>query len=168
MAGAVYIMRKSRGSNASPTAVQNGDYVGGFSGQAYNGSSFINDNALIAFKVDGVPSAGNVPLSIVFSAGVTTGYTNNLVIASNGAVGVGRVPGLSGVGDLDVNGDIRGASFRVGLNQVVGARKTGWALPTGTLSRATFDQSTITLIQLAQRVAALLTDLYNQHSLIGA
>lgn len=37
---------------------------------------------------------------------------------------------------------------------------SGWTLPTGTLSRATFDQSTVTLPQLAQRVAALITDLY--------
>lgn len=36
---------------------------------------------------------------------------------------------------------------------------TGWTAPTGALSRATFDPATVTLGQLAQRVAALLTDL---------
>jgi hypothetical protein len=44
----------------------------------------------------------------------------------------------------------------------------GWSLPTGTLSRAAFDQSTVTLPELAQRVAAILTDLYSGHQLIGA
>jgi hypothetical protein len=34
-----------------------------------------------------------------------------------------------------------------------------WTAPTGTVSRATFDQSTVTLPQLAQRVAALISDL---------
>lgn len=89
-------------------------------------------------------------------------------LTDGGAMLVGRTSGLSGAGDFDANGNVRGASFRIGLNQVVGARATGWALPTGTLSRATFDQSTVTLAQLAQRVAALITDLYSQHGLIGA
>jgi len=35
----------------------------------------------------------------------------------------------------------------------------GWAAPTGTLDRTTFDESTVTLPELAQRVAALITDL---------
>lgn len=55
--------------------------------------------------------------------------------------------------------------------KVVGDRQGGWTLPTGTLSRATFDQSTVTTAQLAQRVAALITDLYGSgsgHGLIGA
>lgn len=61
--------------------------------------------------------------------------------------------------------------LQVGATQVVGPRITGWALPTGTLSRATFDQSTVTTAQLAQRVAALITDIYGSgsgHGLIGA
>lgn len=41
----------------------------------------------------------------------------------------------------------------------------GWSLPTGTLSRATFDQSSVTTAQLAQRVAALITDEYGRGKL---
>lgn len=51
-------------------------------------------------------------------------------------------------------------------NVVVYNRQTGWTAPTGTVSRATFDQSTVTLPQLAQRVAALINDL-TTHGLIG-
>jgi len=51
-------------------------------------------------------------------------------------------------------------------NKIIGARITGWADPTGTLSRATFDQSTVTLPQLAQRVAQLVLDL-KAHGLLG-
>jgi hypothetical protein len=60
-----------------------------------------------------------------------------------------------------------GKAFQQNNLQVVGARQTGWTAPTGTLSRATFDQSTVTLPQLAQRVAALITDI-TAHGLIGA
>ena len=36
--------------------------------------------------------------------------------------------------------------------------KDAWALPTGTLTRTTFDTTTVTLPQLAERVAAMITD----------
>jgi hypothetical protein len=54
-----------------------------------------------------------------------------------------------------------------GGTQVVGTRKTGWALATGTKSRATFDASTVTLVTLAQVVAAIQQDIAS-HGLIGA
>jgi hypothetical protein len=49
---------------------------------------------------------------------------------------------------------------------VVGERKTGWATATGTATRTTFDTATVTLPQLAQRLKALLDDLFS-HGLIG-
>jgi hypothetical protein len=57
-----------------------------------------------------------------------------------------------------------------GANQVVSARKTGWATPTGTATRTTFDTSTVTTSQLAERVKALIDDLHATagHGLIGA
>lgn len=51
--------------------------------------------------------------------------------------------------------------------QVVGARRTGWASPTGTAARTAFATSTVTLEQLAQRVKALIDDL-GVHGLIGS
>lgn len=44
--------------------------------------------------------------------------------------------------------------------QVVGARKTGWATATGTATRTTFDTTTVTTQQLAERVKALIDDLH--------
>jgi hypothetical protein len=63
-----------------------------------------------------------------------------------------------------------GSTPTLSLNgtQVLTVRKTGWSVPTGTLSRAAFDESTVTLAQLAQRVAALITDLRDHHGIIGA
>lgn len=52
--------------------------------------------------------------------------------------------------------------------QVVGARKTGWSLATGTATRTTFATTTVTLAQLAERVKALIDDLHSTagHGLI--
>ncbi len=50
--------------------------------------------------------------------------------------------------------------------QVVGYRVTGWAVPTGTTSRATYDTATVTVQELAQRVAALQAALA-EHGLVG-
>ncbi len=64
-------------------------------------------------------------------------------------------------GDVDFSGNIQ----RGGV-QVVGARQTGWGTPTGTLTRTTFATGSVTLPQLAERVAALITDL-RTHGLIN-
>lgn len=78
-----------------------------------------------------------------------------------------------GPGDVGITMQEGGNSFQVtaatiSINgtQILGTRKTGWAAPTGTLARTTFDQSTVTLAELAKRVAALVTDL-RTHGLIG-
>jgi hypothetical protein len=57
-------------------------------------------------------------------------------------------------------------SFKVGTNNVVGSRKTGWDAPTGTATRTTFATSTVTTAQLAERLKALIDDL-TSHGLIG-
>ena len=61
------------------------------------------------------------------------------------------------------------AGVNVAGNAVVGARKTGWALATGTPTRTTFVTSSVTLPQLAERVKALIDDLHATagHGLIG-
>ena len=53
--------------------------------------------------------------------------------------------------------------------EVLGARKTGWTVASGTATRASFDTSTVTTEQLAERVKALIDDLHGTagHGLIG-
>jgi hypothetical protein len=51
-------------------------------------------------------------------------------------------------------------SIKVGGNQIIGARKTGWTLPTSAQTRSNADYSTLTLAQLAEVVAALVNDLH--------
>jgi hypothetical protein len=62
-----------------------------------------------------------------------------------------------------------GATLSVVGNQVVGPQMTGWALPTGTTSRSTFDTATVTTAALAQKVKALIEDLHESagHGLLG-
>lgn len=68
----------------------------------------------------------------------------------------------------DVKYDLaNGTSYYVNNQQVVTNRKTGWAAATGTATRTTFDTTTVTTANLAQRVKALLDDLI-AHGLIGA
>ena len=58
-------------------------------------------------------------------------------------------------------------SYKVGADQVVGARNTGWSAMTGTPDESTiYDTGTVTLAQLAGRVAALQVAL-TTHGLIG-
>ena len=59
-----------------------------------------------------------------------------------------------------------GKLLKVGGNPVVGPRKTGWAVPTGTATRTTFDTAAITTPQLAERLKGLIDDL-TAHGLIG-
>lgn len=69
-------------------------------------------------------------------------------------------------GDLIVTGGAMALHYRVGNIQVLGARITGWAAATGTKTRTTFDTATVTLPQLAERVAALIDDA-RTHGFIG-
>ena len=64
--------------------------------------------------------------------------------------------------------DINSASgeYRVNGAKVVTSRRTGWGAATGTATRTTFDTTTVTTAQLAERVKALIDDLIT-HGLIG-
>lgn len=58
------------------------------------------------------------------------------------------------------------ASLSISSVQVVGPRNTGWAFPSGSTSKNTFDTATVTTEQLAWRVKALMEALQT-HGLIG-
>lgn len=62
---------------------------------------------------------------------------------------------------------LNAGGFQVGGAQVVGSRNTGWNPWTGILNNSSvYDASTVTLIQLAQRVAAIQSAL-TTHGLLG-
>jgi hypothetical protein len=64
--------------------------------------------------------------------------------------------------------DLRNSAvLQVAGTQVVSTRATGWTAATGNSSRATFDTTSVTTAQLAERVRSLIDDLI-AHGLIGA
>jgi len=69
--------------------------------------------------------------------------------------------------------DYTNGYYYVQGTKVLGARATGWTTtPTGTLTRTTFATPTVTLEQLAERVAALINDVHavgtGTHGIIGS
>ena len=111
--------------------------------------------------------AGVAGMRLVFG-GLAIG---NTALSSSERVRIssGGTPGTPVAGDTLIgNGVVATAgSYRVGANQVVGSRSTGWAAATGTATRTTFATGSVTTAQLAERVKALIDDLIT-HGLIGA
>lgn len=92
------------------------------------------------------------------------GHNNDF---SNAAYITGNTSGVAtlaavGSGYWDLNNPLRYSG-----TQVLGARRTGWGAPSGTATRTTFDTSTVTATQLAERVKALIDDL-TTHGIIGS
>lgn len=93
------------------------------------------------------------PDSNGFTLGTSTGSTKTFKLDNSGA----------GQFDFDVVDGV----FKNAGTQVVSTRKTGWGAPSGTATRTTFDTTTVTLSELAERVHALIDDL-TSHGLIGS
>ena len=95
-----------------------------------------------------------------------TGGTNLLGVSSSAVT-----PASGSSVDLGSGGNkfatMYGTTLNLGGNQVVSSRRTGWSLPSGTVSRSTFVTGTATVTEVAQRLAALLNDL-STHGLIGS
>lgn len=138
------MVRKSRG--VADTAVQVFDTLGTFIFQGFDstGTPVQRNAAYLTAVVESV-SAGALAARFELVAGSSIWHfkTNN---------------------DSVLPGDI----YR-GANKLVGARMAGWGVPTGTLTRTTFVTSTVTLPQLAERMAALISDLHATagHGLLG-
>ncbi len=56
--------------------------------------------------------------------------------------------------------DLNLVPLKYGGFDVIGARKTGWVIPVGTQSRASFDPATATTVDIGQRLNALIHDLF--------
>ncbi len=107
------------------------------------------------------------PTSVVASATVSSGtsITAGTTISAGSAISAGTsiAAGSSVSAGTFINATTQ---YQVSGTQVVGARITGWGTPTGTTSDNAFNTGTVTLPELAQRVAKLIIDL-RTHGLIG-
>ena len=89
-------LHASRGTNASPTIVQDNNLVGTINARAYDGNSYAS-MADIDFMVDGTPGDGDMPGRIVFrtSASGSESPTERLRIDSSGNVGINEDPTIA-------------------------------------------------------------------------
>jgi len=120
--------------------------------------TFYNTSTAISpFYIE--PNAGHIGLG-VWSAGTHIAYAD----ATNRRLGVGtNAPAEK----LHVAGNVLADTYKIGSNQVVGARETGFVAMTGTANKnTTYDTATVTLAQLAGRVMSLQAAL-TTHGLIG-
>ncbi len=154
------------------TAITNGQGTGTILFMGADGTELIPGCAISAI-VDGTVQTGSVPMSLSLrtrpeGAVAGTPISPRLRITPDGNVLIGNTTGTE---RLSVTGNIQltntADSYKVGTNNVVGSRKTGWAAPTGIATRTTFNTATVAIADLAQRVKALIDDL-TSHGLIGA
>lgn len=122
-------------------------------GLTLNGASTINTAMSFSSQV----TCGFSNTTRVYSLqGVTSGDYLRVLIGS-----LGDGVRLYGTGIFEPQWDLNlltGKKLTVNGAVVIGGRKTGWGVPTGTFTRTTFDTATVTLPQLAERVAAFLND----------
>lgn len=89
--GARFHMRKSRGTNASPTVIVTGDEIGRIVGAGYGGSSYL-EMAAIIMGSEGTIASTRVPTNIQFWTGTNVApsvLTEAMRITSSQTVGIG-------------------------------------------------------------------------------
>ncbi len=102
------VLRKSRGTESSPSLLLTNDYIGAFIAEYWNGTSY-DRSAQWGFRTDGPVIAGSAPTAIMFYTGASTRTGDPLIMAERfritswGDVGIGTAdPGQR----LEVNGGL--------------------------------------------------------------
>jgi hypothetical protein len=129
------------------------------------GAMTLATSAVIPTLYGSVAANGDITIEGTSHATKTSSYI--ILQPTGGRVGVGVAAPTAA---LDVSGSIvLSGTVSVGANQVLGSRKTGWTVPTGTATRTGFNTATATLTQLAEHLKALIDDLHNTagHGAIG-
>lgn len=84
------ILSKSRGSSASPSAVQNNDFVGLHAVRAHNGSDWVNTYQVVTQASEAHSgSASGVRVLFQTTSDTTNTAVTRLAIGSNGNIGIG-------------------------------------------------------------------------------
>lgn len=130
--GTFMSFRKSRGSRASPLAVNNGDVAGTISLQAYAGSNN-RSIATIVGVVDTLVSDTNISGFLTFNTnGGSTGVTERMRITADGNVGIATSTVTAGY-RLEVNGGLAATTKSFVINHPT---KPGMKLRYGSLEGA--------------------------------
>jgi hypothetical protein len=101
------LLKRARGTMASPTIVQDDDNLGSLRWYAYDGTDFTSIAAGIMAEVDGTPGANDTPGRLLFrtAADGSNSLTERMRIASDGLV---TIAGDLKVGDADIYGQTDG------------------------------------------------------------
>jgi hypothetical protein len=83
------VFRKSRGTLATPTIVQNGDGLGTMYSEGWDGSTYLRSGASIKFVAVGTVATNSIPTDVVFYTGNTGNGNEILRLTSAGNVGIG-------------------------------------------------------------------------------
>lgn len=149
-----------------------GQYVGGM---RFARPSVINPDLSGAFKYAvatfEAPFYRDRPFVLADGQGIGWGGMSGAVTLLATTIGGSTTAGFARLdgGYLNINPDSSvGIAVQFRGTKVLGPRATGWALPTGLVSRSSFDPASVTLTTLAQIVSALVRDLFNNHGMIGA
>jgi len=70
-AAANVIFRKSRGTDLSPSAVAQGDYIAAFHGNVWDGSKYVT-TATVNFQMDGPVTTTSAPQALLLSTGLNS------------------------------------------------------------------------------------------------
>lgn len=155
-----YIAPASHPTGASGAWIREGALLNGVH------SPVLNFDAPNGIRVNGAQIGGLVDFASISRAG---GANDNLAFSNPGTGAIIFSQAGAETARFDTTGLnlATGKTIRVNSVQVLGARRTGWQVPSGTFSKSTFSTSTVTVTQLAERVKALIDDLLF-HGIIGA
>jgi hypothetical protein len=144
-------------SNFTPTINTTGTYTGTFSGYVYNPTltsvTGLTNYAFLASS--GLTGLGTLTPTYQLHVVGTSNNQNLFVVQENGGTNI--IEAIESGGNRQL-----GFWGATPVNQPV-----GWGTPSGTLTRTTFDTTTATVTELAERLAALISDLKSE-GLLGS
>jgi hypothetical protein len=133
-------------------------------------SQIFDDNAVVINGVNNKPiiRASHTASGVNYlTLGNAATASPPSILASGDDINVGIYIRPKGSGTLRIDDGSSNARFRMNTTGIgffatsPVAQKTGWGAATGTATRTTFDTTTVTTEQLAQRVKALIDDLHS-------
>lgn len=130
-AAAIINYYKSRGTSTSPATAQNGDAIGAFTFNAYNGTSYLSDVAYFGAGITGTVTGSATPTSIYIAPGSAASNTTPTILAHHTKkVGIGDFGTVGSLTEparlLEVKGEARITDLTTDTpTRVVGADADG-------------------------------------------
>jgi hypothetical protein len=145
----VYI-GSARGTQGSPTTLNNTDNLGTLSFRGHDGTSYVS-GAYIRATVDGAPSSGDFPTRLVFSttADGASSPTENMRIYSNRNVRFGTVGTSYGIFDINNDGS---NTHKLDYISSGGSRLFAVQASDGTVVNSTGTYTTVSDVKLKENI----------------